>query len=152
MLTYSLEHVNASTEVIDVEVAAKSEMVLRSLAIDPKTGSQEATYVLASGDNSRPATVVYRSELQKRAAGPVRRVSMTFNTWAVRSDDVAETDEYAPISGTFSFNLPADMNIEVADMDDFIGNCFSFLYESATSGDRATGYLSKLLFGIPQVV
>jgi hypothetical protein len=134
-----------------VEVAAKSEMVLQSTVSDPKTGAVVSTYVLASGDNSRPATVVYRSELQKRASGNIRRVSMTFTTWAVKADEDDVIVDWKEISGTYSFNIPADMTIEVADMDEFIGNCFSFLYASVTSGDRNTSWLAKMLFGIPQV-
>lgn len=106
MPTYSLEHVVASTETIDVEVAAKSEMVLQSTVSDPKTGAVVSTYVLASGDNSRPATVVYRSELQKRASGNIRRVSMTFTTWAVKADEDDVIVDWKEISGTYSFNIP----------------------------------------------
>jgi hypothetical protein len=150
--TYSLDHVVTSTESVKVEVAAKSEMVLQSTATDQKTGAIASTYVLASGDIAFPATVVYRTELQKRGGELVRRASVTFNTWAVRADDVAETEVRKPISGTFAFVLPSDMNIELADLDDFIGNVFSFLYASQSSGARNTGYLAKILFGIPQVV
>lgn len=151
-LTYSLDHVVSSTESVLVEVAAKSEMVLQSTVTDPKTSAVTSTYVLASGDNSYPATVVYRTELQKRGGDLVRRASVTFNTWAVRADDIAETETRKPVSGTFAFVLPSDMNIELADLDDFIGNVFSFLYASQSSGARNTGFLAKILFGIPQVV
>jgi len=150
-LTYSLDHVNSSTEVVDVEVADKTNMVLRSTTTDPKTGELTSVYVLATGDNSYPASVTFRSGLQNRANGAIRRVSMTFSTWAVRADDVAETEDRKEITATFSFNLPADMTIEVGDMDDLIGNCFSFLYPSVTTGDRDTSWLAKLLYGIPQV-
>jgi hypothetical protein len=96
--------------------------------------------------------VVYRIESQTRSDGPKRRVSMTFSTWATVSDSVAGTDKKSPISGTISLLIPADLTTELTDMDDFIGTLFSFLYASQSSGARNTGYLQKLLYGVPQVV
>jgi len=150
-LTYSLDHIATSVEDVSVEVAAKSEMTLQSTATDSKTGEVTSTYVLASGDNSYPATVTFRNSVQNRSSGSVRRVSMTLSTWATMSDSVSATDTKKPFSGTVSFLIPADMTIEVADMDDFIGNLFSFLYLSVTTKVRDTTWLQKLLYGIPQV-
>jgi hypothetical protein len=151
-ISYSLDHTPSSTESVLVEVAPKSEMTLRATDADPKTGAVTATYVLASGDAAYEATVVYRIESQTRSDGPKRRVSMTFSTWATVSDSVAGTDKKSPISGTISLLIPADLTTELADMDDFIGTLFSFLYASQSSGARNTGYLQKLLYGVPQVV
>jgi hypothetical protein len=149
--TYSLDHVVSSTESVLVEVAAKSEFVSQGTVIDPKTGARITTYTLGSGDSAFLATVEYRIEEQVRAGQSVRRVSMTFRTWAT-SDDGLGLVVKRPVSGQFAFVLPIDLTIELADLDDFIGNCFSFLYASQSSGARATGYLNSLLFGSSKVV
>lgn len=150
-ITYSLDHVATSVEDVSVEVAAKSEMTLVGTDTDPKTGEIASTYVLASGDDAYKATVTYRSVLQKRAGDTVRRLSMTFSTWARASNSVSGIDTLKPFVGTVSFVIPADMTIEIADMDDFIGNVFSFLYLSVTTKVRDTTWLQKLLYGIPAV-
>jgi hypothetical protein len=151
-ITYSIDHLNTSVEDVSVEVAAKSEMTLQSTDVDPKTGEVVSTYVLASGDNSYPAIVTYRSSVQNRANGAIRRMSMTFSTWATAADSITGIDIKKPLLGTVSFNVPADMTIEVADMDDMIGNLFSFCYASVTTKVRSTTWLQKLLYGVPQVV
>lgn len=150
-ITYSIDHVSTSVEDVSVEIAAKSEMTLQSTDVDPKTGEVVSVYVLASGDNSFPAYVTLRSSIQNRASGAIRRASMTFSTWATAADGVSGIDTKKPFSGTVSFNIPADMTVEVADMDDFIGNLFSYLYLSVTTKVRDTTWLQKLLYGIPQV-
>lgn len=150
--TYSLDHVASATESVNVETAAKSEMTLQSTDVDPKSGDVVSTYTLASGDSQYPAYVVYRIGSQNRGGNPVRRASMTFSTWAVDDNSVDGTAIRKPISGTISLLIPADITVELADMDDFIGNLFSFLYASVSTGARNTGYLQKLLYGVPQVV
>lgn len=150
-ITYSLDHVLTAVEDVSVEVADKANMVLQSTSTDPKTGDVVSKYVISNGDNSFPAYVTYRNAVQKRTAGVIRRVSMTFDTWATMSDSVTGLDTKKPFSGTVSFNMPADMTVETADLDDFIGNLFSFLYLSVTTKVRDTTWLGKLLFGIPQV-
>lgn len=150
-LTYSIDHALTTTESVNVEVADKANMVLQSNSTDPKTGEVAATYVISNGDNSFPATVVYRSGTQVRGSGQIRRMSVTFNTWGVKSDSVSGTDTRKPIAATISLNVPADITIETADADDLVGNLFSFLYLSVTGGARDTTWLAKLLFGIPQV-
>lgn len=150
-ITYSIDHLSTSVEDVSVEVAAKSEMTLQSTTTDPKTGEVVSTYVLASGDNSYPANVTYRVALQKRSDGMIRRLSVTFSTWATSADDVTGVTTKKPLSGTISFNVPADMTIEVADMDDMLGNLFSFAYLSVTTKVRSTAWLAKFLYGIPQV-
>jgi len=150
-LTYSIDHALTSVEDVSVEVADKANMVFQGNKTDPKTGEISASYVVSNGDNSYPATVTYRSVVQNRASGPVRRISMTFDTWATRSDSVSGLDTKKSLSGTISVNMPADITVETADMDDFIGNLFSYLYLSVTTKVRDTTWLGKLLFGIPQV-
>lgn len=150
-ITYSIDHALTTTESVNVEVADKANMVLQSTTTDPKTGESVSTYVLSNGDNSFPATIIYRTGVQTRASGSIRRSLMTFNTWATRSDSVSGLDTKKPFSGTISMNMPADITIETADADDFIGNLFSYLYLSVTGGARDTTWLAKLLFGIPQV-
>lgn len=150
--TFSLDHVATATESVLVETAAKSEMTLVSTDVDPKTGDVVTTYVLSSGDSQFPATVSYRISSQSRGGAPIRRISMTFNTWAADDNSVDGIVSRKPISGSIALNVPADITVELADMDDFIGNLFSFLYASQSSGSRNTGYLQKLLFGTPQVV
>lgn len=149
--SYSIDHAVSSTESVLVEVAAKSEFVSQGTSIDPKTGARVNTYALGSGDTGYQATVEYRVEDQTRSGDPVRRVTMTFRTWAT-DDDGAGVVLKKPILGQFIMNIPLSFTIEVGDLDDFIGNCFSFLYASQSSGARATGYLTSLLFGSPKVV
>jgi hypothetical protein len=150
-ITYSLDHVETTTESVDVEVAAKDELVLVSTDADPKTGEITSTYVLASGDDAFPSTVAFRSGLQNRQGNQVRRLSVTFSTWAVRSDSVTGLDTRRPIQGTISFLVPSGMTIEIADFDQLLGNLFSFMYASVTTGTRDTDWLQRLLYGAPQV-
>ena len=49
-------------------------------------------------------------------------------------------------------NVPADITTEIADVDDFYGNLFSYLYPSQSAGVRSTAHLQKLLYGVAQVV
>lgn len=150
-ITYSIDHISTSVEDVSVEVADKANMVLQSTTTDPKTGDVVSTYVLSTGDNSYPATVTYRNSVQKRTTGPIRRISITFDTWAVKSDSVTGEVVRKPFSGTISINAPADLTIETADADNFLGNLYGFTYLSVTSKVRDTTWLGKLLFGIPQV-
>jgi hypothetical protein len=149
-ITYSIDHVATSVEDVSVEVAAKSEMTSSSTVTDPKTGRTTTVYTLASGDNAFPATVSYSSVLQQRASGPVREVSMLFSTWAVADNSVSGVATRKPLSGKITFVIPADYTVELADMDDFIGNLFSFLYASVSTKVRDTAWLKNLLFGIPK--
>jgi hypothetical protein len=151
-LSYSIDHVVISTESVNVEVAAKSEMTLVSTDVDPKSGDVVSTYVLASGDVAYPATVVYRIASQSRASGPIRRVSLTLNTWATETDSVTGGIVRKAINSTISLNIPADLTVELADIMQMIGNTFSFVYPSVSAGVRSTGYLQRLLYGSPQVV
>lgn len=150
-LSYSIDHISTSVEDVSVEVAAKSELTLRQVSTDPKTGEISAEYVLASGDDNFPATVTYRTVLQRRQGALNRRISMTFQTWATVSNSVTGEDEKKPISSTISMILPPEMTLELADLDDLLGNTFSFMYASVTTKVRDTAYLQKLLYGIPSV-
>lgn len=150
--TYSIDHVVPSTTVesVNVEVAAKSELTHRSTSV--VNGETVAEYVLASGDINYPATVTYRSGLQTRKAGNKRRISVTFSTWAAATDSGTGLVSREEISSTISFLVPAAFTLELADIDDLLGNMFSFMYPSVSAGARNTGYLQKLLYGVPQVV
>jgi hypothetical protein len=150
-LTYSIDHAPTTTEAVNVEVAEKSGMTLVGTTTDPKTGEVVSTYVLATGDNSFPANVVYRAALQARSTGNIRRISMTFSTWARKSDSVSGTDTVKPLTGTISFNIPADFTVEVADLNNVLGSLMSYMYLSVTASVRDTTWLQKLLYGIPQV-
>jgi hypothetical protein len=151
-LSYSIDHVVTSTESVNVEVAAKSEMTLVATDNDAKSGDVVSTYVLASGDTAFPGTVSYRVGNQSRGGAPVRRISITFSTWAAETDSVSGAIVRKPANFTVSMNLPADMTLELADINQALGNLFSFLYASVSAGARNTGYLQKLLYGSPQVV
>jgi len=150
-ITWSIDHLSTSVEDVSVEVAPKSEMTLQSTTTDPKTGEITSVYNLASGDNAFLASVTYRSSIQKRAIGDVRKISMTFSTWATMSNSFDGTETKKPVSVSCTILGPADMTLEVADLDDLIGNGFSYLYASVTSKVRDTSWLGKLLYGVPQV-
>jgi hypothetical protein len=150
-LTYTLDHVPSTTEAVNVEVAEKSTMTLQSTDTDPKTGEIVSTYVLASGDDAYPAYVTYRAANQTRSTGKIRRVSMTLQTWATKSDSVSGTDTKSLILGQISLNIPTDFTVEVADLMQMLGSMFSFMYFSVTASVRETTWLQKLLYGIPQV-
>lgn len=150
-LTYSIDHLSTSVEDVSVEVADKSSMILQSTITDPKTGEVSAVYVLPSGDNAYPATITYRSVIITRGGKLVRRISVTFSTWATKSDSVTGLDTKEEVISTFTCLVPATMTIEVADFDDLLGNLFSFLYLSVTAKARDTSWAAKLLYGLPQV-
>lgn len=151
-ITYSLDHVTSgSTESVLVEIAEKSAVSLIRTAEDPKTNEVSSTYVLPSGDSSYPATVTYRSALNGKVDKLVRRISCTFSTWATKDDDVTGEIKKSIISVTMSFNIPQDVQIEVADLDDLMGNLFSFMFPSVAAGVRSTAILAQLLFGVTQL-
>lgn len=148
-ITYSISRLSTSVEDVSVEVPVKADMTLQ--ATDTKDGVTETNYVVATGDNAYQSYVTFRSEIQNRKGVLIRRISVTFSTWAVQSDSVAGTDTMKPVNGTIAFNLPADMTIEVADLDDFLGNLVSYCYPSVTTKVRSTAWLQKLLYGVTQV-
>jgi hypothetical protein len=150
-ITYDIEHVIATTEFVNVEVAEKSAMSLVSSTTDPKTGEVMSVYALTTGDPSRPATVTYRSSHQERKTGNIHRISVTLDTYAVKTDSVTGIVQYAPISATLSVNAPDVFQIETADLDDLVGNMLSLLYPSVSAGVRSTAWLAKLNFGVTQV-
>lgn len=150
-LSYSIDHVLTSVEDVSIEVSDKANMVLTGTSLDRKTGESVSTYVIANGDNAYPATVTYRSGVQTLGGRNVRRVSISFATWAVKTDSVTTAEVREPITATISLILPAVMTIESSDVDDLVGNLFSFLYPSVTTKVRATTWLAKLLYGVSQV-
>lgn len=151
-VTYAIDHCPTTTESVNVEVAPKSEFALIKTYTDSQSGELVSEYRLASGDELYPATVVYRYGVQTRKTGNVRRISMTFYTWATKTDSVAGTVDYEQVSSTIQLILPAQMTVEVADLDDLLGNTMSFMYGSVSAGARSTGYLQALLYGRTQVV
>jgi hypothetical protein len=151
-LTYSLDHVLTSVEDVSIEVADKAALSHQKTSVDPKTGEQSTVYVIANGDTLFKSYVTFRYGLQNRGGQQVRRIAMQFDTWATKSDSVSGLDTKQPIQGMFQMLLPGDMLIEIADLDDFIGNCFSYLYASVTTKVRSTAWLSDLSFGITEVI
>lgn len=151
-LSYAIDHVVATTESVNVEVAAKSELTFISSDTDKSTGEVISTYALASGDVRYPGTVTYRIAKQNRGGNPTRRISMTFDTWATETDSVTGVINRKPINVTWSFTVPQDLTTELADVMQLLGNAFSFLYGSVAAGVRSTTYLSNLLYGTPKVV
>jgi len=150
-LSYTIDHAIATTEVVNVEVAEKSAFSLLGTTVDPKTGESTSVYGIATGDPSYPAKVTYRSALNDRASGKSRRISVTLSTWATETDSISGLDKKYPISGTVSFVIPQGTQVEAADFDDLLGNLFSCMFPSVSSGARNLGYLTKLLFGGSQV-
>jgi hypothetical protein len=149
-ITYSIDHCEASVEDVSLEVAAKSSMILQGISTD-KNGEISAVYGLPSGDPRFPATITYRTTLQRRNGGTTRRLSTTFQTWATASNDVTGLDDKKEISITWSMLIPSDMTLEIADLKAFVGNGFSYLYPSVTSKVFATTWLMQLLYGLPEV-
>lgn len=150
-LAYTIDHAVATVEDVSVQVADKASLALQSTS-DDGAGGVSSVYVINSGDPTYPATVAYRSTLVAPKGKPsYRRISVTLNSWARRSDSVTGIDALAPIQSTISVNVPQDFSVEVADLNEFMGNLYSFTYPSVTSKLRATTTLSKLLFGISQL-
>lgn len=153
--SYVLEHCASATESVLVETAAKSEMTRTFQGVDPTdpTGQTQMTeYTLNSGDSAYPATVTYRNVTRAKGGDAVRRFSLTFQTWATETESVTGEVRRKPVSAQINFSLPVSFSVELADLDDMLGNLFSFMYASQSSGARATGYLSVLQFGGTQVV
>jgi hypothetical protein len=149
---YSIDHTPTAVEDVSVEISEKSGMTLQKVTTDPKTGEVTAVYILTSGDFSYPATVTYRSTIQNRSDGQMRRISVTLSTWAVDTDSVSGLDTRKGIQGTISLLIPADLTLETADLNVMLGNMFSYMYPSIATKLRNTGYLQKLLYGVAQVV
>jgi hypothetical protein len=149
-ITYTLDHVIASVEDVSVEVAPKSEMI--SGGTTRKGAASETVYTLGSGDNAYPATVTYRSELQVRGGRPVRSISVTFETWAVKTNSVTGEEVREKVNSTIAFLLPAGFTIEIADLDDLLGNVVSYCYPSVTTKVRSTDWLNALQYGSTAVV
>jgi hypothetical protein len=153
--SYAIEHApGGTTESVLIEVSEKADFSLTfGPAPDPlNKNAIISIYTLANGDQTYPATVTYRVEAIKRDGKLVRRLSMTYDTWATDTDSVTGDVAREPISMTWSANVPTTFSVEVADFDDMLGNFFNFLYASQSSGARATTYISKLLFGASKVV
>jgi hypothetical protein len=151
-LSYAIDHVNGSAESVWVEIAYKSEFVLVSTDTDPKSGKVSTTYRLGSGSLVFPSYVTYTTEVQSRGQAMIRRITVQFDTWATETDSVTGEITRRAVNCFTAFNLPGDIPVETADIDQLIGNFFSYLYASQTTGTRSTTYLQKLLYGASQVV
>jgi hypothetical protein len=150
-LTYTIDHAVATVEDVSVEVADKASLALQS-TIEDTAGGVVSTYVINAGDPTYPATVVYRSALVlPKGKPPYRRASVTLNSWARVADSVTGLDKLSPIQATISINIPQEFPVELADLNVFLGNLYSFTYPSVSTKLRATTTLSKLMFGISQL-
>lgn len=149
---YSIDHVILDTsDGVNIPVPEKNSLILRSLDYDPKTRESVAVYVIGTGDNQYQSTLTFRSSLQDRAGGQIRRISETWSSWATKTDDVTGVVVKKPISISVSFNIPADIVVEVADLAAMLLSNLSFLYPSVATGNINTGYLNKLLYGVVQI-
>jgi len=150
-LTYTIDHAVSTVEDVSVQVANKAALALIKTA-DDGNGGVTSEYAINTGDPTYPAMVTYRSAVVTPKGKPsYRRISVTMSSWARVADSVTGLDKVAPIQGTISVNVPLDFSVEVADLNEFVGNLYSFTYPSVTTKLRATGTLSKLLFGISQL-
>jgi hypothetical protein len=147
--TFSIDHTPSTTEAVNVEVAPKTEFTI--LPPSKQIGDYATAYQLASGDNAYPSIVTYRSEIITSGGKPVRRISVTFQSWAVDANSVSGEDHREMITSTQTLYVPASFTVELADLDDFLGNAFSFWYPSVSSGARNTGWLQSLLYGTTEV-
>jgi hypothetical protein len=150
-VTNDIDHIVATLEDVSIETADKSAMTLHRTENDEKTGENSSVYILPSGDITYPATVTYRSSLNKRGGAPTRRISVTLSTWARSTDSVTGEVIVKPMSGTISMNIPTEIQVDLADVMQFLGNLFSFCYLSVTTKVRSTTWLALLLFGGTQV-
>lgn len=150
-VTYSIDHTPTTTESVNVEVAEKSAFSFVRTTVDEKTGENSSIYVLSSGDATLPATVTFRTALSQNGKGPSRRISVTFSTFARSDDSVTGEVKTYPINATISVTIPQNVQVELADIGNLLGNLFSLLYPSVSAGVRSTAWLAKLLFGVSQV-
>lgn len=139
-----------STESVTVEVADKTNLVLVSSDIDPKTGRATAIYALSGSDAGYPITLTVNSD----PSGPnvkSRYCSITLRTWVKQSSDVTDITTRWPIQASMSFVVAGDAPLVIADFVKLAGAAFSYSYLSVAAGVRETTWLSKLLAGSPQV-
>jgi hypothetical protein len=140
----------ASTESVTTPVADKTNLVLVSSDIDPKTGRTTAIYTLSGADAGYPITLTVNSD----PSGPgvkSRYCSMTFRTWVKQSSDVTDITTRWPIQVSVSFVVTGDAPLLLADLNTLVGVAFSYSYLSVAAGVRDTTWLAKLLSGSPQV-
>jgi hypothetical protein len=154
-MSYTIDHAvlrSVTNQSVLMAISAKSELALQLLTDDPKTGEISASYILTSGDPAFPAVVTFRCSPQKRKGKAVKRLSVTFDTWAVQTDSVSGIVTREEVSSSVTAIVPAVFTVEVDDVVDLIENCFSFLYPSVAAGVIDTSYVGKLLYGVPRVV
>lgn len=139
-----------STESVTVQVANKTDLVLVSSDLDPKTNRATAIYSLSGADPGYPITLTVNSDPPGPGAKS-RYCSITLRTWIEQSSDVTDITTRWPIQASMSFVVPGDAPLVIADLVKLMGAAFSYTYLSVTSGTRETTWLAKLLAGSPQV-
>lgn len=139
-----------STESVTLEVADKTNLVLVSSDIDPKTGRATAIYSISGADPGRPVTLTVNSD----PLGPTvksRYCSITLRTWVKQSSDVTDVTTYWPIQAGMSFVVTGDAPLVLSDLVSLLGTAFSYTYLSVSAGVRETTWAAKLLAGSPQI-
>lgn len=139
-----------ATESVTVQVADKTNLVLISSDIDPKTGRASAIYSLSGADSGYPITLTVNVD----PLGPgvkKRYCSFSFDGWIKQSSDVTDVTTRWPIKSSISFVVPGDAPLLLADLVKLLGATFSYTYLSVSSGTRETTWLAKILAGSPQV-
>lgn len=149
---YDILRCTGSTGSYTIEKLSETAVVLQSVEALPN-GSR-ATYVVASGDETHPTTIVFVTKVDPNAnkAKGTRTCTVAVNSWAHATyDDGSEAHE--PFSMAIHVNMPSNLRVEVADVQSAVEILFSLLYGSLTAGDPDTDRLSKLaLFGIPDIL
>jgi hypothetical protein len=139
-----------STESVTIQVANKTDLVLVSSDIDPKTNRATAIYSLSGADAGYPVTLTVNSD----PVGPgvkSRYCSITLRTWVKQSSDVTDVTTRWPIQASMSFVVAGDAPLALADLVKLFGAAFSYTYLSVTAGTRETTWAAKLLAGSPQL-
>lgn len=150
-VTTSISSVSSlSTESVTVQVADKTDLVLISSDIDPKTGRATAIYTLSGADAGYPITLTVNAD-PIGAGMKSRYCSITLRTWIVQSSDVTDITNRWPVQGSMSFVVAGDAPLVLADLVKLFGATFSYTYLSVSAGTRETTWAAKLLAGSPQI-
>lgn len=148
--TLSIDRVDSTIVAVNVEEIDQTGLILLDTTTDAKTGATVSRYTLADGDPHYPSYIDIKNQVDPKDGKGVRRISITFRTWARDLDSVSGEEVIEPISFVTAMNLPA-MNLEVADLNVALANCYALTYDSVTTGTRSTALLSKLLFGLTRL-
>lgn len=150
-ITLSIDHVVDTTEAYNSDSTDKDIMLRQSTVTDPKTGEVTTVYVIPGGSQRFPASVSYISGIRKNGTGERRHVAVIFQTWALMADDSDGSEVRFPIQGSVSLEVPLGLDVELADVDSFLGAVFSYTFKEVSGGFRDTDWLSALLYGITEV-